>query len=118
MRKILFDHIAIALPRMADAPAVLVGQLGGAPHHGGSSAAYRFGQWSFKGGGRLEILEPKGEDGFLRRFLEQRGPGIHHVTFTVPSLGEACDRARAEGYQVVGYDDSDPPLTTSEGVTA
>lgn len=108
MRKILFDHIAIAMPRMADGPAVLVGELGGAPHHGGASAAYRFGQWSFKGGGRLEILEPKGEDGFLHRFLAQWGPGIHHVTFTVPSLGEACDRARAHGYQVVGYDDSDP----------
>jgi hypothetical protein len=30
------------------------------------------------------------------------------VTFTVPHLGEACDRARAHGYAIVGYDDSDP----------
>jgi len=47
-------------------------------------------------------------DAFLHRFLAQRGPGIHHVTFTVPSLSEACDRARAHGYLIVGYDDSDP----------
>jgi|GEM_PF-568505 len=108
MPGIRFDHIAIGVPRMADASAVLVGVLGGTPHHGGRVAAYRFGQWQFQGGGRLEILEPAGGDGFLHRFLRARGPGIHHVTFQVPSLREACDRARARGYDIVGYDDSDP----------
>lgn len=108
MSGIRFDHIAIAVPRMADAPAFLVGELGGTPGHGGSSGAYTFGQWRFAGGGRLEILEPLGVDGFLHRFLAQRGPGIHHVTFIVPRLREACDRAEARGYEIVGYDDSDP----------
>lgn len=108
MPGILFDHIAIATARMADAPAVLVGQLGGAPAHGGSSTRYRFGQWRFEGGGRIEILEPTGGDGFLHRFLRARGPGIHHVTFRVPSLRDACERARGHGYDIVGYDESDP----------
>ncbi|PYO52446.1 MAG: hypothetical protein DMD83_25865 [Candidatus Rokuibacteriota bacterium] len=108
MPGILFDHIAIATERMADAPAVLAGLLGGLPAHGGSSPMYRFGQWRFKGGGRLEILEPAGADGFLHRFLRERGPGIHHVTFRVPSLREACARARAQGYDIIGHDDSDP----------
>jgi catechol 2,3-dioxygenase-like lactoylglutathione lyase family enzyme len=105
---IRFDHIAIALHRMADAPAVLVGVLGGVPDFGAPAGLYRFGQWRFAGGGRIEILEPMGEDGFLHRFLAQRGPGVHHVTFKVPSLREACDRAAAHGYEVVGFDDSDP----------
>lgn len=105
---IRFDHIAIALPRIADAPAVLVGVLGGVPDFGAPTGLYRFGQWRFAGGGRIEILEPMGEDGFLHRFLAQRGPGVHHVTFKVPSLREACDRAAAHGYEVVGHDDSDP----------
>ena len=30
------------------------------------------------------------------------------MTFTVPSLDEACERARANGYSIVGYDDSEP----------
>jgi methylmalonyl-CoA/ethylmalonyl-CoA epimerase len=105
---ILLDHIAIAIERMADAPTVLVGLLGGSPAHGGSSRMYRFGQWRFKGGGRIEVLEPAGSDGFLRRFLRERGPGVHHVTFRVPSLDEVCARARTRGYDIVGYDDSDP----------
>lgn len=107
MRRILFDHIAIAAPRMADAPPFLGGELGGTPDHGGPSGAYTFGQWRFKDGSRLEILEPLGEDGFLHRFLAQRGPGVHHVTFMVPSLREACARAEAHGYKIVGFDDSD-----------
>ncbi len=91
---------------MAAAPGFLVGELGGAPYHGGPSGAYTFGQWRFAGGGVIEILEPLGADGFLHRFLAQRGPGIHHVTFRVPSLREACDRAEKHGYKIVGFDDS------------
>ena len=108
MRSIQFDHIAIAVPRLVDAQTVLVGDLGGAPTFGAVTDAFRFWHWRFEGGGRIEVLEPAGADGFLHRFLAQRGPGIHHVTFTVPDLREVCDRARAHGYSIVGYDDSDP----------
>ena len=44
MSGILFDHIAIATHRMAEAPAVLVGTLGGTPTgDGGPSGAYTWG---------------------------------------------------------------------------
>src|SRR5688572_120916 len=102
------DHVAIAMPRLADAVPVLAGVLGGAPAFGASADAYRFGQWRFDGGGRLEVLEPTDDDGFLARFLAKHGPGIHHVTFKVPDLDEACDRARAHGYDIVGYSDAKP----------
>jgi methylmalonyl-CoA/ethylmalonyl-CoA epimerase len=102
------DHIAIAAARLSDAPPFLVGVLGGVPAYGASSRAFSFGHWRFAGGGRLEVLEPRGDDGFLHRHLAQRGPGIHHVTFKVPSVRETCDRAEAHGYKIVGYDDSDP----------
>lgn len=108
MPRILFDHIAIAVRRMAAASAFLVGELGGEPFHGGPSGVYRFAQWRFAGGGCLEILEPLGVDGFLHRFLAGRGAGIHHVTFRVPSLRPVCERAEAQGYRIVGYDDSNP----------
>ena len=109
MTTIRFDHIAIAVPRMADAPAFLEGTLGGAARYGRSMGGqFIWTVWWFEGGGRLEILEPYGRDGFLHRFLAQRGPGIHHVTFKVPSLDEICERARAQGYTPIGRDDSDP----------
>jgi methylmalonyl-CoA/ethylmalonyl-CoA epimerase len=108
VRSVLFDHIAIAVPNLADADAILAGELGGRSTFGMTTAEFRFWHWRYEGGGDLEVLEPAGADGFLHRFLAQRGPGIHHVTFTVPSLVEACGRARSHGYSIVGYDDSDP----------
>jgi methylmalonyl-CoA/ethylmalonyl-CoA epimerase len=100
---ILFDHIAIAARRIADAPPYLMGVLGGVPYFGMSADVFRFGQWEFDGGGRIEVLEPRGDDGFLHRFLATRGPGVHHVTFKVPDLADARARATALGYGVVGY---------------
>lgn len=116
MRETRFDHIAIAMERMADAPAVLVGALGGRADRGGPGRAFRWGTWRYEGGGRLEVIEPDpaaGPDGFLQRFLERHGPGIHHVTFKVPDLRAACDRAEASGIRIVGYDDADPAWQTA-----
>lgn len=106
--RILFDHIAIGMPKMADAAPFLAGELGGEPDVGGPSGPYTWGTYRFEGGGSLEILEPRGVAGFLHRFLAERGPGIHHVTFKVPSLDEASARARAHGYEMVGVDRSNP----------
>lgn len=108
MHEARLDHIAIAARRIADATDVLVGRLGGRPESGGPGAAFRWACWRFAGGGRLEVIEPAGHDGFLHRFLAARGPGVHHVTFLVADLGRACDRAEAEGYRLVGRDEADP----------
>jgi hypothetical protein len=105
---IQLDHIAIATHRLTDAPPCLAGVLGGIPFFGMDAVAFRFGQWEFEGEGRLEILEPRGDNGFLHRFLATRGPGIHHVTFKVPNLRETCDRAESLGYTIVGYNDASP----------
>ncbi len=106
--RVRFDHIALGLERMTDAPAVLVGALGGVPDEGAPSREFNWGCWRFHGGGRIEVIEPRGDHGFLHRFLARHGPGIHHVTFIVRSLAEACARAEAHGYTIVGYDDSNP----------
>ena len=108
MARVLFDHIAIGLPRIADAAPFLSGVLGGIPLAGASSAVFRRGVWRYEDGGMIEALEPRGDDGFLHRFFAQRGPGLHHVTFKVPSTRAACERARDAGLNPVGFDDSDP----------
>jgi methylmalonyl-CoA/ethylmalonyl-CoA epimerase len=88
---------------------LLVGVLGGADLGGGPGNGFRGWQWRYDGGGVIEVLEPAGPPGgFLHRFVEQRGDGLHHVTFKVPSLDAACERAARLGYTVVGYDASDP----------
>ena len=39
------------------------------------------------GTGRVELLEPLGEDTPVGRFLAKRGPGMHHVAYEVSDLG-------------------------------
>jgi catechol 2,3-dioxygenase-like lactoylglutathione lyase family enzyme len=103
-----FDHIAIGIGRTIDALPTLVGRLGGIPDSGGPGGGFRWAAWSFEGGGSIEAIEPVGTDGFLHRFLAARGPGLHHVTFKVSSLEAAAARAEAQGYRLVGRDESDP----------
>ena len=38
------------------------------------------------GEGRVELLEPLGEDTAVGRFLAKRGPGMHHVAYEVSDL--------------------------------
>lgn len=36
-----------------------------------------------------EVLQPDGPESFVQRFLDQRGPGLHHLTVQVPDIEEA-----------------------------
>jgi methylmalonyl-CoA/ethylmalonyl-CoA epimerase len=106
---ILFDHIAVGVRDPSEVTPLLVGDLGGEPVAAGPGAGFLWYQWRFGGAGVLEILEPDGPaGGFLYRFLDSRGPGIHHVTFKVPDHAAAVDRAQRLGYDVVGLNIDDP----------
>lgn len=109
MNQVAFDHIAVGVPRIADTVPCLVGELGGVSVGGGPGPGFDFWQWEYAGGGRIEVLEPSGPPGgFMHRFLERRGAGLHHVTFKVPSLVKSCERAESLGYDIFGFDDSSP----------
>lgn len=49
-----------------------------------------------------ELLEPAGDDSFLMRFLRDRGPGLHHVTFQVESVEKAIQALREYGFEPFG----------------
>ena len=53
-------------------------------------------------GTQWELLEPSGEDSFLVRFLRERGPGLHHVTFEVESVEKATDALKGRGMEPFG----------------
>jgi len=54
------------------------------------------------GDGRVELLEPTGEQGAVAGFLAKRGPGIHHLCLEVADLEAVLARLRAAGATVVG----------------
>jgi methylmalonyl-CoA/ethylmalonyl-CoA epimerase len=103
------DHVALAVPRAADALAWLARELGGRPFAAGPGPGFNFWQLAFAGDGVLEVLEPAGPpDGFLQRFLAAHGPGVHHVTFKVPELHAALARLQRFGYEPVGVNEHHP----------
>ncbi len=53
------------------------------------------------GTSEVELLCPERPDSPVARFLEKRGPGIHHICYRVPDLDQALDRCKAAGYQLV-----------------
>ncbi len=56
------------------------------------------------GSTRIELLEPTSEDSAVRRFLKNRGQGIHHIALRVEDIEGACEELRAAGLRVV-YDE-------------
>jgi methylmalonyl-CoA epimerase len=53
------------------------------------------------GESRLELLEPSAPDSPIAKFLEKRGPGLHHVALRVPDLNATLERLRASGAKLV-----------------
>lgn len=49
-----------------------------------------------------ELLEPSDDESFLARFLNDRGPGLHHVTFQVASVDEATKALKEFGFEPFG----------------
>ncbi|HWP38378.1 MAG TPA: methylmalonyl-CoA epimerase [Gemmatimonadales bacterium] len=49
----------------------------------------------------IELLVPNSPDSPVGKFLERRGPGIHHICFRVPNLEQAMEACRRHGYQLV-----------------
>jgi len=49
------------------------------------------------GEAHLELLEPTDPASPVARFLEKRGPGLHHLCFAVQDIGKAVAAAQAAG---------------------
>ena len=53
------------------------------------------------GGSRVELLAALGPDTPVGRFLEKRGPGLHHVAFEVDDVAAELERLKADGVQLI-----------------
>jgi methylmalonyl-CoA/ethylmalonyl-CoA epimerase len=53
------------------------------------------------GEGRVELLEPLGEDTPVGRFLAKRGPGMHHVAYEVSDLDATLAELAGAGADLI-----------------
>ena len=49
----------------------------------------------------IELLESQSPGSPIAKFLERRGPGIHHLCFAVPDLDAALARCRSAGLRLI-----------------
>ena len=99
------SHVAIAVREADPLAELLVAALGG-----------RRGEEEVLDGGGLrvvfvhlgpvtiELLEPRSPDHVVARFLENRGPGLHHVSLEVGDLRAALERCRDAGVRLIDED--------------
>ena len=51
---------------------------------------------------RLELMEPTAEDSPIKKFLVDRGEGIHHIAITADDIEKDISRATANGMKMLG----------------
>jgi methylmalonyl-CoA/ethylmalonyl-CoA epimerase len=104
------NHVAIAVPNLADAARTYRERLGAAlsapqalPEHGVTVIFVELPNT------KIELLEPLGEASPIAKFLE-RNPqgGTHHLCFEVEDILAARDRLVADGARILG--DGEPRL--------
>lgn len=61
--------------------------------------------------GSVELLEPLGPETTVGRFLDRRGPGLHHLAYRVPDLPRTLARLRDAGVELIDHE----PRTGARG---
>lgn len=98
------NHVAIAVPKLAEAAAVYANALGADvskavphPEHGVTVVFVTLANT------KIELLEPLGERSPIAAFL-QRNPsgGIHHLCYEVEDILAASAKLKAAGARVLG----------------
>lgn len=101
MRAVL-DHIGIAVADLDAALAFYRDALGleiSVPHEVPTEKVRA--TFVPVGGPSLELLEPTAPDSTIQRFIDRRGPGIHHLTLRVADLSAALARLKARGVRLI-----------------
>lgn len=50
---------------------------------------------------KIELLEPTSPDSAVAKFMERRGPGVHHLAFHVDDVGAALESLRSAGVRLI-----------------
>ena len=93
-------HVGIAVPDIEAALAFYRDVLGLSPHPAETADGATIVSLSL-GESEVELLTSRDPASPVAKFLERRGPGIHHICYRVPDLDQALEACRAGGYRLV-----------------
>lgn len=96
------DHIGIATPQIEEALAIWQDALGlrvdsteEVAEQGVRVAMLAIGET------HIELLEPLSESSPVAKFLQKRGPGIHHIAVGVTDIRAALARFKEKGVRLI-----------------
>jgi methylmalonyl-CoA epimerase len=100
--KAVLDHVGIAVRDLREALAFYRDALGlevEAPEEVASQRVRA--RFVPVGQSNLELLEATAPDSAIAKYIEKRGPGLHHITLRVEDILAALDRLKAKGVRLV-----------------
>lgn len=98
------DHIGVCVGDMHDAAGMWSGLLGLAVAHRECVDVQKTEAAFFdppEGGATVELVAPMAGNVGLDRFLEKRGPGLHHLAFAVTDIRLALARLAEAGVPLI-----------------
>lgn len=114
MRLTQIDHVGIAVPDLDEAVEHYRRTFGLEPTHRERMDDQGVEEVLFAvGASFVQLLGALGPQTPVGRFLERRGPGVHHVAYRVDSVTDALDELRANGVPLV----DERPRPGSRGTT-
>ncbi len=100
MRRI--DHIGIAVEDLEAALAPYVDGLGLVVDHMEEVPTERVRVAMLPiGDTKLELLEPMDPESAIAKFIERRGPGIHHIALAVEDVAGSIESLKAAGVRLI-----------------
>jgi len=112
--KAVLDHIGIAVKDLSAALAFYRDALGlevEAPEEVTSQQVRA--HFVPVGDSKLELLEATAPQSAIARYLDKRGPGLHHITLRVDDIGAALGHLRSRGVRLI----DEHPRPGAEGST-
>jgi methylmalonyl-CoA/ethylmalonyl-CoA epimerase len=108
------DHVGIAVVSLDEAVEDYRAKLGLAPYHTETIDSQGVREVLFKiGTSYVQLLEPLGPDTPVGRFIEKKGPGVHHIGYRVGDIVRVLEDLKAQGVPLI----DEVPRTGSMGNT-
>ena len=96
------DHIAIAVTNLDDAIELYKKILGIEVAHREYVEEFKTDTATFKlGDSAIELVEGKSDDSAIRKFVESKGPGIHHIAVVVENIEETIAQLKSDGVKLI-----------------
>jgi len=102
MKQLPLDHVAIAVPSLASATPLyelLTGGTASQPERVETQGVIV--TFIGTGTGRIELIEPTSPASPVARFLERRGPGLHHLAYRVDDLAATLALLKERGLRLI-----------------